>query len=107
MFNIPLYTLQVVSCVFYCTEALAQNYLFPYSLLPSHQRDGKNSRCSLKSKKISNDQELIQSDPTSYPQNQREITKYKNWQQFTKRTLGKPNEQLFPKQVVIQLPKIY
>ena len=37
----------------------------------------------------------------------REITKYINWQQFTKSTRGKPNEQLFPKQVVIQLPKIY
>ena len=59
------------------------------------------------SKKISNVQELIQSDPTSCPQNQSEITKYKNWQQFTKSTRGKPNEQLFPRQVVIQLPKIY
>ena len=38
---------------------------------------------------------------------QREITKYINWQQFTKGTSGKPNEQLFPKQMVIQLPKIY
>ena len=37
----------------------------------------------------------------------REITKYINWQQFTKGTRGKPNEQLFPKQVLIQLPKIY
>ena len=37
----------------------------------------------------------------------REITKYINWQQFTKGTLGKPNEQLFPKQVIIQLSKIY
>ena len=37
----------------------------------------------------------------------REITKYINWQQFTKGTRGKPNEKLFPKQVVIQLPKIY
>ena len=37
----------------------------------------------------------------------KEITKYINWQQFTKGTRGKPNEQLFPKQVVIQLPKIY
>ena len=36
-----------------------------------------------------------------------EITKYINWQQFTKGTRGKPNEQLFPRQVVIQLPKIY
>ena len=32
---------------------------------------------------------------------------YINWQQFTKDTRGKPNEQLFPRQVVIQLPKIY
>ena len=37
----------------------------------------------------------------------REITKYINWQQFTEGTRGKPNEQLFPKQVVIQLSKIY
>ena len=37
----------------------------------------------------------------------REITKYINWQQFTKGTHGKLNEQHFPKQVVIQLPKIY
>ena len=37
----------------------------------------------------------------------REITKYINWQQFTKGTRGKPNEQLFPRQVVIQLSKIY
>ena len=35
----------------------------------------------------------------------REITKYIKWQQFTKGTRGKPNEQLFPRQVVIQLPK--
>ena len=38
---------------------------------------------------------------------QKEITKYINWQQLTNGTLGKPNEQLFPRQVVIQLPKIY
>ena len=56
------------------------------------------------SKKISSDQELLQSDPTSCPQNQREKTKYKNWQ-FTESMHGKPNEQLFPRQVVIQLPK--
>ena len=37
----------------------------------------------------------------------REITKYINWQQFTKGARGKPNEQLFLSQVVIQLPKIY
>ena len=37
----------------------------------------------------------------------REITKYINWQQFMKSTRGKLNEQLFPKQVVIQPPKIY
>ena len=36
----------------------------------------------------------------------REITKDINWQRFTKGTRGKPNEQLFHKQVVIQLPKI-
>ena len=36
----------------------------------------------------------------------REINKYINWQQFTKGRRGKPNEQLFPRQVVIQLPKI-
>ena len=35
-----------------------------------------------------------------------EITKYINWQQFTKGTRGKLNEQLFPRQVVIQLPKL-
>ena len=61
------------------------------------------------SKKISNDQELIQSDPTSRPQNQNGTTKCINGQQFTKGTRGKPNEQLFPSHshVVIQLPKIY
>ena len=32
----------------------------------------------VQSKKISNDQELIQSDPTPCPQNKREITKYIN-----------------------------
>ena len=38
----------------------------------------------------------------------RETTKYINWQQFMKGTHGKPNEQqLFPRQVVILLPKIY
>ena len=37
----------------------------------------------------------------------REINKYIHWQQFTKGTRGKQNEQLFPRQVVIQLPKIY
>ena len=43
----------------------------------------------------------------SYPalKTKREITKYIHWQQFTKGTRGKPNEQLFPRQVVIQLPK--
>ena len=33
------------------------------------------------------------------------ITKYINWQQFTKGTRGRKNEQLFPRQVAIQLPK--
>ena len=37
----------------------------------------------------------------------RETTKYINGQQFMKGTRGKPNEQLFLRQVVIQLPKIY
>ena len=37
----------------------------------------------------------------------REITKYINWQQVTKSTRGKPNDQHFPRQVVIQLPKIH
>ena len=45
--------------------------------------------------------------PLSALKTKREITKYINWQQFTKGTRGKPNEQLFPKQVVFQLPKIY
>ena len=36
-----------------------------------------------------------------------EITKYMNWQQLTKGTRGKPNEQLFSSRlVVIQLPKL-
>ena len=37
----------------------------------------------------------------------REITKYLNWRKFMKGTRGKPNEKIFPKEVVIQLPKIY
>ena len=37
----------------------------------------------------------------------RETIKYVYWQQFTKATRGKPNEQLFPRQLVIQLSKIY
>ena len=43
----------------------------------------------------------------TYPalKTQREITEYINWQQFTKGMRGKPNEQFFPRQVVIQLPK--
>ena len=49
--------------------------------------------------------------PIPHPalKNKREITKYLyiNLQQFTKGTRGKPNEQLFPIQMVIQLPKIY
>ena len=53
------------------------------------------------SKKISNDQIRHPALKTK-----REITKYINWQQFTKGTRGKPNEQLFPRQVFIQLPKI-
>ena len=37
----------------------------------------------------------------------RETIKYINWQQFTKGTRGKPNEQLFLRHVVIQLPNTY
>ena len=36
----------------------------------------------------------------------RERIKYINWQQFTKGTRDKPNKQHFPRQVVIQLPKL-
>ena len=56
----------------------------------------------IKSKTITNDQELI---PYPALKTKREITKYINWQQLTKGMRGKPNEQLFPRQVVIQLPK--
>ena len=41
-----------------------------------------------------------------HPAPKREITKYINGQQFTKDTRGKPNEQLFLRQVVIQLPYV-
>ena len=44
--------------------------------------------------------------PYSALKTKKEITKYINWQQFMKGTRGKPNEQLFPRQVVIQLPKL-
>ena len=44
--------------------------------------------------------------PYSALKTEREITKYINWRQFTKGTRGKPKEQLFPRQVVIQLPKL-
>ena len=58
----------------------------------------------IKRKKISNDQEQILHPALK---TKREITNYINRQQFTKVIRAKPNEQLFPKQVVIQLPKIY
>ena len=45
--------------------------------------------------------------PHSALKTKKETTEYINWLQFTKGTRGKPNKQLFPKQVVIQLPKIY
>ena len=45
--------------------------------------------------------------PHPAPKTKRETTKYINWQQFTKGTRGKPNEQLFPRQVAIQQSKIY
>ena len=50
---------------------------------------------------------MTQSDPIFCPQTKREITtKYINAQQITKGTRGKSNEQLFTRQVVIQLPKL-
>ena len=58
------------------------------------------------SKKISNDQELIKSDPISCPQNQNGNNWMYKLTAVYEGTRGKPNEQLFPKQVVIQLPKI-
>ena len=73
------------------------------TLCPQHSLAPKYGQ----SKKISSDQELIQSDPTSCPQNQKGNNWIPNWQQFTKSMRGKPNEHLFPKQVVIQLPKNY
>ena len=54
--------------------------------------------------KVNNDQELLQSDPTSCPQNQKKNNKLTA---VPKGSRSKPNEQLFPRQVVIQLPKIY
>ena len=57
-----------------------------------------------KSKKKINDQELIQSNPTSHPQNRkgRKHT-YKKINIHKGTRSSKPNEQLFPKQVAIQL----
>ena len=60
-----------------------------------------------RSKKTSDGQEMIHQLPHSALKTEREITKYINKQQFTEGTRGKPNEQLFSRQVVIQLPKIY
>ena len=45
--------------------------------------------------------------PHPAPQTKREITGYIDWQQLTKGARGKPNEQLFPRQVVIRLPQNY
>ena len=50
-----------------------------------------------KSKMISNDQELIQSDPTSRPQNQKGNNTIHKLTAVYERTRSKPNEQLFPK----------
>ena len=59
----------------------------------------------MESKWKGNDQELIQSHTTSYPQYQkRKKDTQKIWQTPTKDTHNKLNEQLFPKQVNIQLP---
>ena len=45
---------------------------------------------------------ILEKPPSKRP---RIRSKYINWQQFTKCTRDKPNEQLFPRQMVIQLPK--
>ena len=55
------------------------------------------AKMKIKSKKIRNDQNLYNQIPHPALKSKREITKYINWQQFTKGTRGKPNEQLFPK----------
>ena len=72
----------------------------PHGTTPAAVKSNKHQKWdplrAMKSKKISNDQELIQSDPISCPQNQKG-NNYINWRQFTKGTRGKPNEQLFPK----------
>ena len=74
------------------------------SFIPSHQSPIKIRQ--VQSKQKSSDQELIQSCPTSDPQNQKgkkDTYTHKNWQTFTKDKHSKPNEQLFSKQAVIQL----
>ena len=60
----------------------------------------------MKSKKIGNDRNSYNQIPHPALKTKREITKYINWQQFMKGMCGKPNEQLFPRQVVIQLHKL-
>ena len=55
-----------------------QTILLHMQVIRGHASLEKYTAYILKSKKISNDQELIQSDPISCPQNQREITKYIN-----------------------------
>ena len=60
----------------------------------------------MESKLKGNDQELIQSNPTSHPQNQNGESTHTNLLTCTKDAHSKTNEQPFPKQVVIQLPKL-
>ena len=48
---------------------------------------------------------MINQIPYHALKTKREITIYRHSQQYTKGTRGKPNEQLFPRQLVIQLPK--
>ena len=57
----------------------------------------KNGRSMVLGKKISNDQELIQSDPTFCPQNQKGNNQIHKLAAVYEGTRGKPNEQLFPK----------
>ena len=60
------------------TAARGQNLEVNRKALSLYPFGASFKEISLKSKKISNDQELIQSDPTSCPQTKREITKYIN-----------------------------
>ena len=57
----------------------------------------KNGRAMVLGKKISNDQELIKSNPTPCPQTQKGNNQIHKLTAVYEGTRGKPNEQLFPK----------